>query len=374
MTLSFPTTHSLIPAHLQNLQIYQSGKPVEELAREKGLTKISKLASNENPLGPSPYAIKEMTAGLWNLHQYPDQHAFRLTQKLSDLYNLKLENIILGNGSEGIMSYISRAFIQPGDEVLTSEKTFIGFYILAQASGAKLIKVPMTHDYRFDVSALINAITPKTKIIYIANPNNPTGTYINRLEFDRLMKKVPSHVLVILDEAYFEFAKGREDYPDSMDDRYDNAITLRTFSKAYGLAGIRVGYGFAHENLITNLKKVKLPFEPNLIGQLGARGALSDRPHLERTLRNNRKRYQELMAFLSHHRFKPIPSVTNFVLVNVGSTEDAQILVQELLNRGVIIRPMVAQGLPQFVRISLGTKGQMQHLYDSMTEITAKFF
>ncbi|MBT3981083.1 MAG: histidinol-phosphate transaminase [Bacteriovoracaceae bacterium] len=372
MATEFPTEKSLIPSHLRDLKAYQAGKPVEELAREMGLEKISKLASNENPLGPSPYAIKEMTQGLWNLHNYPDMHAFKLTSMLAKLYNLKRENIILGNGSEGIMSYISRAFIQPGDEVLTSEHTFVGFYIVARASGAKLKTVPLTSDYRFDVKALAKNITPKTKIIYIANPNNPTGTYITKREFDELLEAVPKNVLIILDEAYYEFAKQNPDYPDSMDYRYDNFIILRTFSKAYGLAGIRVGYGFAHENLISNLKKVKLPFEPNLIAQLGACGAIHDQPHLERTLRNNKKRSNETKKYLKKNGFDPIDSVTNFILFKVGTEEKANFLFEELLKLGVIIRPMKAHGMPEYVRVSIGTKSEMNHFFDSMDIVLKK--
>jgi histidinol-phosphate aminotransferase len=229
---------TLVPEYIKNLKPYQAGKPIDELAREKGIEKISKLASNENPLGPSPFAIREMTQGLWDLHRYPDMHGFKLKESLANLYNLKKENIILGNGSEGIMAGIAKAFIQEGDEVLTSANTFIGFYILTRSVGAQMRLTPLTSDYRYDVKAMAKAITPNTKIIYMANPNNPTGTYVTKSEFDYLMEHVPDHVLVILDEAYFEFAENKEDYPDSMDYRYDNVITLRTFSKGYGLGGI----------------------------------------------------------------------------------------------------------------------------------------
>ncbi len=360
---------TLVPQYIKDLQIYQAGKPIEELAREKGLTKITKIASNENPLGPSPFAIKEMTYGLWDTYRYPDMHAYRLKTRLSELYRLKKENIILGNGSEGIMGYIMRAFVQPGDEVLTSDGTFIGFYILARGAGAKMIRTPLTSDYRYDVEAMAKKINDNTKIIYIANPNNPTGTYITKKEFDYLMTFVPAHCLVILDEAYFEFARSTFDYPDSMDYRYDNVITLRTFSKAYGLAGIRVGYGFAHEELISNLTKVKLPFEPSMVAQLGACGAIDDYPHLERTLTNNQKRYQELWNFLISKDFKPIASVTNFLTIKTGSAEASEWMYNSLLDKGVIIRPLRTNEMPDFVRISLGTKQEMQHYFEAMEAI-----
>ncbi|TNE97681.1 MAG: histidinol-phosphate transaminase [Deltaproteobacteria bacterium] len=364
---------SLVPDYIRELQVYQAGKPIDELAREKGLTRISKLASNENPLGPSPFAIREMTNGLWELHRYPDMHAYKLKTALSELYSLKRENIVLGNGSEGIMAYISRAFIRPGDEVLTSENTFIGFYILSRSVGAKLKTVPLTADYKYDVMAMAENITDKTKVIYIANPNNPTGTYITKAEFDSLMEHVPEHVLVILDEAYFEFAKDREDYPDSMDYRYDNVITLRTFSKAYGLSGIRVGYGFGNEHLISNLNKVKLPFEPNLIAQLGAVGALEDTPHLERTLKNNNELYDVTFKYLEEKGFKPIPSLTNFITIKTGTEEASNDLFNLLLEEGVIIRPLRANEMPDFVRVSIGTKDEMNHFFEAMDKILPNY-
>lgn len=364
---------TLVPDYIRDLIVYQAGKPIEELAREKNLSKITKLASNENPLGPSPYAIKEMTQGLWSLHHYPDMYAYNLKKALCELYELAPENIILGNGSEGIMAYIARTFLRPGDEVLTAENTFIGFYILARSVGSKLVLVPQTPDYRFDIEAMVNRITENTKIIYIANPNNPTGTYINRTQFDYLMDHVPEHVLVILDEAYFEFAKGQKDYPDSMEYRYDNVITLRTFSKAYGLAGIRVGYGFAHADLIGNLTKVKLPFEPNLIAQLGAVGALKDKPHLALTLRNNRKRYSETFAYLKNREFNPIPSITNFITFKTGSTNASNYLFESLLEKGVIIRPLAVNEMPDFVRVSIGNKDEMIHFFEAMDEILPEY-
>lgn len=359
----------LVPEYIEKLEVYQAGKPIEELAREKGLTKITKLASNENPLGPSPFAIREMTNALWDVHRYPDMAAHQLKSALGELYNLKPQNIILGNGSEGIMGYIVRAFLQPGEEVITSENTFIGFLILAKSVGADLIQVPRRADYKYDVQAMAKKITDNTKIIYIANPDNPTGTYITKEEFDFLMKHVPSHTIVILDEAYFEFAQSQWDYPDSMTYRYDNVITLRTFSKAYGISGVRCGYGFGHDYLIGNLHKVKLPFEPGLIAQKGAYGALKDYPHLKRTLENNKERYGELFTYLKSEGFDPIPSVTNFVTIKTGSEEASQFLYQELLNFGVIIRPLRANLMPDHVRISLGTKEEMDHFYEAMAKV-----
>lgn len=364
---------NLVPDYIRNLQVYQAGKPIDELIREKGLTRISKLASNENPLGPSPYAIKNMTNALWDVHRYPDMNAYVLKSNLAKLYKLKTDNIILGNGSEGIMAYIARTFISPGQEILTCENTFIGFSIIARSVGAKIVTVPLKN-YRFDVQALRDKMTPLTKVIYICNPNNPTGTYITKKEFDYFMEKVPSHVLVILDEAYFEFAESfQADYPNSMDYRYDNVLTLRTFSKAYGLSGIRIGYGFGHEDLIGNLHKVKLPFEPGVIAQVGALGAIFDRPHLKRTIKNNIKRYQETFEFLQKNEFKPIPSVANFICFKTGSEIASKYMFDELLNCGVIIRQLKANEMPDYVRISLGTKNEMAHFQEAMECILPEY-
>lgn len=367
----------LVPDYIERLEVYQAGKPIDELAREKNLTRISKIASNENPLGPSPMAIREMTNVLWDVHRYPDMSAYQLKKSLCELYRLKPENIVLGNGSEGIMGYICRAFLQEGDEVVTASNTFIGFLILARSVGANLIQVPRKADYKYDIEAMAKKITPDTKIVYLANPDNPTGTYITKSEFDALMKHVSPHTIVILDEAYFEFAKEWPDYPDSMDYRYDNVVTLRTFSKAYGLSGVRVGYGFGHDALIGALHKVKLPFEPSLVAQKGAFGALTDRPHLDRTLHNNRERLNDTVEFLTRHNFKPIHSVCNFVTFKTGSEEASLALYNALLDKGVIIRPLRANLMPDHVRVSLGTRDEMNHFFEAMEEIlpayTAKY-
>lgn len=363
----------LVPEYIEQLEVYQAGKPIEELAREKGLTRISKLASNENPLGPSPFAIREMTNALWDVHRYPDMAAHQVKKALCELYKLNPQNIVLGNGSEGIMGYICRAFLQPDEEVVTSENTFIGFLILAKSVGAKLIQVPRRPDYKYDVTEMAKKINQQTKIVYIANPDNPTGTYITKEEFDFLMRHVPDHTIVILDEAYFEFANSHQDYPDSMTYRYDNVITLRTFSKAYGISGVRCGYGFGHDYLISNMHKVKLPFEPSLIAQKGAYGALKDYPHLLRTLENNQQHMTELFKFLTAQGFSPIPSVTNFITFKTGSEEASLFLYHELLDHGVIIRPLRANLMPDHVRISIGTKEEMDHLYQAMTEVMPRY-
>ena len=254
----------LVPSYIENLENYVPGKPIEEVQRELGLDHIDKLASNENPIGPSPKAVNEIKKSLNNLHCYPDASGYNLRNKLAKAFNIKMGNVILGAGSEGIMSTIIRTFLMANDEMISASNSFIGFRVLANASGKKVHWIPMKN-HRYDLKSMVKILNDQTKIIYIANPDNPMGTYITKEEFDVFYSYVPKRVLIILDEAYFEYAKSKDDYPDSMDYRYDNVITLRTFSKAYGLAGLRIGYGFAHDRLINNLMKVKEPFEPSSI-------------------------------------------------------------------------------------------------------------
>ena len=247
----------LVPPYIESLRPYEAGRTIESVQRQYGLTRVAKLGSNENPLGASPKAIEAMARTLSGLNYYPNG-GLDLREILAREYDLKVENVIAGSGSEGIMSNIIRAFLCDEDEVLTTEAAFIGFQVLAKSRGVTYRTVPYA-DWHYDLPALAAQINSHTKIIYLANPNNPTGAIFTRHQFEEFYKHVPERVLIILDEAYFEYAKDNPRYPDSMHYRYDNVITLRTFSKIYGLAGARIGYGFAHEELIRNLLKVKLP-------------------------------------------------------------------------------------------------------------------
>jgi histidinol-phosphate aminotransferase len=263
----------LVPRNIHELQPYKAGKPIDEVRRELGLEKVVKLASNENPLGPPQSAVEAVSQAVTTAHRYPDPSGFGLRSALAEKFHLQMNNVVLGAGSEGIMSTIMRTFLLDDDEIITAAGSFIGFQVLANASGNTVHWVPM-HDHRYDLEAMAAKINDYTKIIYIANPDNPMGTYITRSEFDAFYEHVPERVLIILDEAYFEYAHETADYPDSMTYRYDNVITLRTFSKIYGLGGIRCGYGFAHDELITNLMKVKLPFEVSVTAHAAALAAL----------------------------------------------------------------------------------------------------
>jgi histidinol-phosphate aminotransferase len=360
----------LVPPYIKSLQPYKAGKPIEEVKREFGLKDIIKLASNENPLGSSPMAIKELRTHIDGLNYYPDG-GFDLRTVLADKFKVKVDNVIIGNGSDGIMSYIIRTFLCDDDEVLTTEAAFIGFQVLARSRGVKYQTVPYTN-WRYDLPALAKKINKHTKIIYLANPNNPTGTIFTKVEFDEFYKIVPERVLIILDEAYFEYAQDNPSYPDSMRYRYDNVITLRTFSKIYGLAGLRVGYGFAHETLIGNLLKVKLPFEPNTLAQSAAIGALKDTDFVHRALELNSRGLPIVTDSLRTIGMNVAPSEANFIMVEMKSEDEVNTIYMELLRRGVIIRPLKAFGLPHCMRITIGTDEQNQILIAKMKEVLNK--
>ncbi len=359
----------LVPPYIESLQPYVAGRSSEEIGQEYGISQVAKLASNENPLGSSPLAIQAMKDHLANLHRYPNG-GWDLRQVLARKFNLRVDNVIVGSGSEGIMSNIIRTFLCDEDEVLTTEAAFIGFQVLARSRGVKYRTVPYD-SWRYDLPALAAAVNDRTKIIYLANPNNPTGTIFNKQEFDTFYRHVPERVLIILDEAYFEYAKDNPLYPDSMYYRYDNVITLRTFSKIYGLAGIRIGYGFAHDELIRNLLKVKLPFEPSTLAQAAGIGALADREFLHRSLELNARGMKMLDESLRGLGLEVVPSEANFLMVVLPNEQAAQGLTQDLLKLGIIIRPLKTFGLPSCVRISTGTDAENQRCVEMMEKVLA---
>lgn len=364
-----PDLQALIPEKIRRLEPYRAGRSIAEVAKEFGLTSVVKLASNENPLGPSPQAIAAAQRSLEHCHRYPDPAARALRQKLAERFGVRLENIIVGAGSEGILSSIVRVFLEPGDEVLTSDAAFLGFPILCRTRGVEPTTVPLNAEYRFDLSALAAAITSRTKLIYLCNPNNPTGTIFTRSEFDQLMRQVPAHALVIYDEAYCEYAATAPEFPDSMDYRYDNVITLRTFSKAYGLAGFRVGYGFGHHELIDCLWKVKLPFEPSGPAQAAAEAALEDMDHLLATLELNEKGQNYLYRELDRLRIRHLRSHTNFVMMVFRDEAEVMGLFTELQRRGVITRPLAQAGLPHGLRVTVGTEQENLRFVEALEEI-----
>lgn len=363
----------LIPRHIRELQPYIAGKTLQEVILEYNPPRISKLASNENRLGASRKAIEAATKSFSSIMNYPDPSASELRDRIASKLNVKRENVIAASGSEGVMSLVMRAFFLDHEEALTAAATFIGFVVLVNARGVRLKQVPLTHDYRFDLPAIADAITPETKIIYLANPNNPTGTYFTRDEFEAFMERVPTHVLVLLDEAYVEYVEGRDDFPDSLHYRLDNVITLRTFSKAYGLAGLRVGYGIGQEDLIANLIKVKLPFEPSTPAQAAALAALDDTEFLEMSMdivRNGRKR---LYQFLNEHKMSYVESYSNSVMIIFDTEDEAIRYTDQMLRSGVVLRRLPAFGLPHCVRITIGLPEEMEHFEESHSLITTQY-
>jgi histidinol-phosphate aminotransferase len=358
---------SLVPPYIASLRPYEAGRTAEDVRQQYGLADVVKLASNENPLGASPVALEAVRAAMNHLNLYPNG-GLDLRRVLAREFDLRVENVITGSGSEGIMSNIIRTFLGDEDEVLTTEAAFIGFQVLAKSRGVKYRTVPYC-DWHYDLAALAAAITEQTKIVYLANPNNPTGTIFTRAEFEQFYQHVPERVLIILDEAYYEYARDNARYPDSMHYRYDNVITLRTFSKAYGLAGMRIGYGFAHAELIGNLLKVKLPFEPGTLAQAAGIGALADKAFMHRTLELNARGIEFLTQAIRRLGLTVVPSEANFVMIVLPGEQQAARLVEGLLARGVVTRPLGAFGLPRCVRISTGREEDNRRCVEAMETI-----
>ena len=349
------TLEELIPDYIQGLPAYVPGKPVEEVEQDLKIHAV-KLASNENPLGPSPKAMEAARRALGEANWYPDGGSKRLREVLAARNNVRFEEVFVGLGSSEIIDLASRVLLRPGLDGITSEGTFALFAIAIRASGGKLIQTPM-RNYTFDLDAMAAAVTPQTRVIYIANPNNPTGTAFGHDEFAAFLKKVPGDVLIVLDEAYHEYA-ARTDLPRSRElfGEYNNILTLRTFSKVYGLAGLRIGYGIGHPTLVAEMNKLRTPFNVTSVGQAAALAALDDTDHVQRSVESNRHERQRLFEELRKLGFSPVPSETNFLFVPVGP--NAKTLCDELLLEGVIVRPMGWMGFPEAIRISVGNPAE----------------
>ncbi len=343
-----------IPEHVRSLVPYKSGKNISELAREKGLKQIVKLASNENPLGCSPLALEAIKRSVNEAYRYVDPGAYELTKALSEYHNRPRNEIICGAGTDSLLSYIICTFSEERDEILTAESTFIGMFVNAQKYNRKIVTTPMA-DHGFDLQSLSAAVTDNTKIIYLANPNNPTGTMIQKSEMDKFVASVPQHILIILDEAYFNYAREYAEYPDGMAYKQDNVIVTRTFSKDYGLAGLRVGYAVGPERLIHELYKMKLPFEPSHTAQSAAVAALDDKNFLTKTLELNHQSMAQLAKGFDELGLQYIKSYTNFFLLMLNDENRAAEFALECMNRGLILRHTKLFGAPHGVRINSGT-------------------
>ena len=344
-----------IPEHIKNLKPYKAGKPIEELVREKGLNKIVKLASNENPLGPSPKAIEAIKNNLNNLHRYTNPSGYKLVRAIAEKYKKDPSQIICASGSDSILQFIITAFTDEHDELLTSEGTFIGWYVNSNKYGRKLNLAPLK-DYHYDLDEIASRINTKTKIIYLANPNNPTGTMFSKREFESFINKVPKNVLVVLDEAYTIYAEDNPDYPNGFNYNLENLITVRTLSKAYGLAGIRIGFAVGPSYLIKELYKVRLPFEPNLLAQEAAIAALEDDVFLMKTKELNRVSLIKMKNKFDELGIQYIPTSANFFLLLFASEEEAIEFNDECLNCGLILRHVDSFGIQNGIRINSGTE------------------
>ena len=347
-------------AALQNLPVYQPGRPIEEVARELGrpAADIIKLASNENPFGPSPLALAAMEKALHQTHLYPDGNAFYLKRKLAEKLGVTPAHVVLGNGSNEIIEFVGHALLDAESEVVVSQYCFAVYPIVTALFGAKLVTVP-AKNYGHDLPAMLAAVTPRTKIMFVANPNNPTGTVVSSDELHALIRAVPSHVLLVMDEAYIEFLGGSaaDLLPLIRCGEFPNLILMRTFSKIYGLAGLRIGYGVAHPDLVSALEKVRQPFNINALVQAGALAALDDEEHIRRTRQNNLAGLKFVEDTCRRLGLKTVPSAANFLLVQVG---DGARVFQEMQKLGVITRPMAGYQLPEWIRISIGSPEENQ--------------
>lgn len=352
---------------LAEIHPYIPGKPISEVAREYGVKDIVKLASNENPLGPSPKALDALRNAAASINLYPDAGGYLLRQKLSQLYDYSADSIILGNGSTEIVELICEAFLEPGLEAITGPQAFFKYRIGCQIMGVQPTMIPMPN-YTYDAQAIIAAINPKTRLVFIANPNNPTGTYLAKPEIDRIIDALPPDAMLVLDEAYYEFVD-LPDYPDGL--RYvkdgKRVIVLRTFSKAYGLAGIRCGYALAAPQVVNAMHKVREAFNCNSLAQVAAAAALGDTEFLAETLEVTRQGMRQLEEGFGELDLFYVPSVTNFFLVDFK--RPGKELFEELLKRGVIIRPMALYGLPTHMRISTGLPREHEKLFGALRQV-----
>lgn len=345
----------LANAAMKQVVPYQPGKPVETLERELGITGAIKLASNENPLGMSQQARQAAQLAIANGHIYPDGGYYELKKALSQFLQLDAACITVGNGSENILELIVKAYLAPGDVAVLSEHAFLTIPILISSYGAKQ-SVATARDFSHDVEAMVNLIDEKTRIVFLVNPNNPTGTFTSKAEFQWLMEQVPAHVLVVVDEAYLEYIK-QDTYPDTQSylAHYPNLVISRTFSKVYGLAGLRLGYAISSPDIADMLNRARLPFNVNSVVAASAIAALHDQAHVKQTVELNDRGLKQIASGVQEMGLAYIPSVGNFLTVDV---QDGALIYEELLRQGVIVRPLKAYGMPRHIRVSTGTEEQ----------------
>jgi histidinol-phosphate aminotransferase len=362
----------VVPAHIRALGGYAAGKPLKQAEKESGVRCI-KMASNENPFGPSPMAIEAMRQAAAEVHLYPDNDATELKQELASRNNVDPEQILITGGSTQFLDIIGRTLLAPGLKAITSERSFIVYPIAAKAAGGELIQVPMRGD-TFDLDAISEAIDENTRVIFIANPNNPTGTMLDPSALDRFVERVPKYVTIVLDEAYYDFAqyfaaKRGLEYSHSLDyvRQGRNIVVLRTFSKAHGLAAVRCGYGFGPADLIRYFAKMRPAFSVSGVAEAGALAALRDKEHIQKSLENNAIGAASLTKKLSEMGLRVVPTWTNFLYVETG--EDAAALARRIQEEGIIIRPLTVWGAPRAIRVTVGTPEQNEKFLTALTKV-----
>jgi len=362
--------HELVPDYIREITPYVQGRPIEEVERELQVEAV-KLASNENPLGPSPLAVEAARNALSESNRYPDGSGFYLRQALARKHEISMDQIILGGGSTELIDLVARLLLRPTDAGVTSYGSFPLYYIAVRATGARLIETPL-NNYRFDLDAIAQNLSAQTKLVFLANPNNPTGTMFTSDEFDAFLARVPNHVFVVLDEAYCDYIE-RPDYSRSVDivKRRGNLMVLRTFSKVYGLAGLRIGYGLGPAELLDELNKVRGPFNTSGVAQAAALAALDDREHVRRSIDSNNAGLAQIAGGLKELGVRCVPSVANFILAEFGY--DTEPLTEELTKRGVIVRPMRWMGFPQAIRVSVGTRAENEKFLSALADVHVSF-
>jgi histidinol-phosphate aminotransferase len=358
---------SLAVPGVRNLRPYEPGKPIEELEREYGIKNAVKLASNENPLGPGPKALAAIRDWLPELGRYPDGNGFALKGALADKFAVAPEQLTLGNGSNEVLELIARAFVLPENEVVFSEHAFAVYALVTQAVGATSRVIP-ARDWGHDLEAMARAINARTRVVFIANPNNPSGTWVPRQELEQLLQAAPADVLVVVDEAYFEYVDERE-YPNTIPwvQRFPNLVVTRTFSKVHGLAGLRVGFGVSRPGIADLLNRVREPFNVNSLALTAAQAALGDDAHVSKSVAMNRAGMAQLSQALTDMGLAYIPSVGNFICVDVGrpGTE----IYEQLLRQGVIVRPIANYGMPNHLRVTVGLTEENQRFLEALRKI-----
>ena len=358
----------LAKAHIAALNPYEPGKPIEELERELGIPSAVKLASNENPLGPSPRAVDAMRTALDTINRYPDGKSYYLREALAQRLAVRPEQLVFGAGSDEILELLAKTFLGEGDEVVFPWPSFAMYPIVTQGMGATPVAVPLTERFEHDLDAMAKAVTPKTRLLMVCTPNNPTGTIVTPAALDGFLADLPETVIVAVDEAYFEYVP-KADRADAIAwvARRPATVVLRTFSKAYGLAGQRVGYGIGDAELVGLLERARHPFNLNLLGEVAARAALDDHSHLERTVATNAAGRDWLTRELEALGVEVTPSAANFVLARAGAeTYDG------LLRRGVIVRPMAGFGLAEHIRVTVGTESENARFVEALRETLGK--